>query len=251
MKLLKVKMNQILSNKLATALFSGFLLLSLTGCLDDDGDTLPEPVPVAYVSIYHGAPAASALDIVIDNENPINSQPFEYTKYTSGYIPFYTGERSIKFTAHNASNTLADTTVNLKENKVYSVFVVADTSDAGGIEPLIVEDSFSQPATGKAVIRLVNLSPDAEAIALTMEDTDAPVFTNLAYKKLSSFHEIEAGRTSFNVTTAGGDEVLAAVSDENFQEGRVYTLVVRGFKNPPSGNSNELGVQVLPNFFSY
>lgn len=247
-------MKHLLKNKLTfkTIRLFAFVIMTvaMTSCLDDDnGDNVIPRTPTAYVTLYHGAPAVTGVDVYAD-ANRINfNGAFEYSDF-SGYMPFYTGERDIKVTPYNAANSLADTTLNLKADSLYSVFVT--TGNASGADLVVVEDNIPDEAEGKALIRVIHLSPDAPAFNLA-EDADnaTPIFEDIAYKASSEFKQIDAGKTTFEVLSATDDEFLTSVDDFNFVEGRVYTLIIRGFSNPPAGNNNELSIQVQPYFFSY
>lgn len=229
-------------------LFLYFTLLmgTLTGCKDDD-DVMPAPVTdtVAYVSLYHVSPDAPPLAIRVD-DNRINFNPFQYTEHT-GYLRFYTGERNLLFTPFDASNTLLQTTADLEDDMLYSVFV---TGTANDLEALVTEDEIPEADAGNTLLRVVHVSPDAPAVNLSTTG-DEPLFANISYRNASGFTEIPAGSTSFEVTAADGDEVLASVDNVNFLAGRVYTLLIRGYQNPPAGNTNALSVQIVPNFFNF
>jgi hypothetical protein len=116
------------------------MVVFLSACLDDDQATV-KPVPVGYVAIYHAAPDAPPLDVIVDNDR-VNSQPFGYSQH-SGYLNFYTGDRKLKFSATNAANALVETTFNVAEGKAYSVFVINTLS---ALETLVVTDSAAAPA---------------------------------------------------------------------------------------------------------
>lgn len=228
--------------------FLSFALLlgALTGC-DDDDDVTPVPVTdsVAYVSLYHVSPDAPPLGILVDN-NRINFNPFEYTEHT-GYLRFFTGQRELIFTPFNASNTLVQTSVNLEDDQLYSVFV---TGEADDLEALVTEDSIPDVEGNNTLVRLVHVSPDAPAVDLSTTD-EGSLFSNVAYREVSEFVEIPSGSTSFDITAAGGEEVIATVANVNFLPERVYTILVRGYENPPAGNTNALSVQIVPNFFNF
>jgi hypothetical protein len=221
--------------------FSIALLLLLTSCLDEDENPVSEPVEVAYVSIYHASPDAPDFDIVVDGR-VINNNPFDYTAY-SGYLNFFTGNRNIRFNAVNANNALIDTTFNLQEGKAYSLFAINRLSN---IEALLVVDSAAAPAAGKAMVRFVNLSPDAPAFDVNVADsTGAPLFAGTSFKEAADFREVEADNYTFEVKNSGGTEVVLTAKDVNILPGRYYTIVTRGFANPPQGNTNTLSVEVL------
>ena len=224
------------------------MAVAMTSCLDDDNGTVVPRTPTAYVTLYHGAPGLAEVDVYADaNKVPFNG--FEFSDF-SGYMPFFPGERDLKVTPYNAANSLADTTVNIKADSLYSVFIAG--GDASGLDLLVVEDIIPDEETGKALIRVVHLSPDAPAIHLVEDGNNSTaVFEDIAFKEISDFKQIDAGKTTFEILSSADDESLSSVDNFDFVEGRVYTLIIRGFENPPAGNTNNLSVQVQPYFFSY
>lgn len=224
--------------KVLTVLCFSAVLLIMSACLDDDDSNI-QPIPVGYVNVYHAAPDAPALDIVVDG-NRINAAPFDYADH-SGYLNFYTGNRNLKFKTTNAANALVDTTLSVAEGKAYSLFVI---NTLPSLELLIVGDSADAPAAGKAMVRFVNLSPDSPAITVA-EQGGSALFEDAVFKDATNFIEVDAKKYSFDVKSAENDEVLVNVKDVNIREGGFYTIITRGFANPPQGNTNILSVEVL------
>jgi len=214
-------------------------LMLMTGCDLNDNDYVQPVVPVSYVSLYNASPDAPDLNIVVDNRT-INSQPFGYADYT-GYLPFYTGQRNIKFGPFGANNVAVDTVVHLVDNKVYSMFVV-DEYDKASV--LVLDDSAAAPASGKAMIRFANLSPDAGTIHVKVKD-QSELGSGEAFKQVSSFIEVDATITNFEVITDGATPVTLQVPDVDIRAGRFYTFVVRGYKVPPAGSKRVLSAEVI------
>lgn len=219
--------------------FSLAVMMLLVSCMDDDDNLVTEPVEVAYVSIYHAAPDAPGFDIIVDGRI-INNSPFDYSSY-SGYLNFFTGDREIRFSARNANNALIDTTFNFEDQKAYSLFAIDRLSK---IEALLVEDSAAAPATGKAMVRFVHLSPDAPAFDVALGD-DAVLFPEKSFRDATAFQEIDAENYTFRVKAADGSEVSLSAEDVDILPGRYYTIVLRGFANPPDGNTNILSLEIL------
>lgn len=225
--------------KLAMSLCFAALVLVMTSCLDDD-DRQNQVTPVAYVSIYHASPNAPELDIIVDDRQ-VNR--LEFTDYT-GYLNFYTGQRNFRINPFNASNSLIDTTITFTDGAFYSLFIV---NDLPNVEALTVRDSASAPSEGKAKVRFINLSPDAGALEVTPDGVESPLFEARDFKQPSNFVEVEAGSSSFVLVPAGGDDELVTVKDIELRPGRFYTIIARGFANPPAGNNNELSLEVIGN----
>jgi hypothetical protein len=178
----------------------------------------------------------------VDNRQ-VGSRPFGYSDH-SGYLNFYTGERNLKFSPANAASALIDTTLNVAEGNAYSVFVINRLS--AGLETLIVADSTPAPENGKAMVRFVNLSPDAPAfsVATTVNGT-GQLFENINFKGATSFKEVDAGNYTFNVQQAGTQTTSVSAKDITISPGGYYTIITRGFIAPPAGNSNVLSIEVL------
>ena len=220
--------------------FAIALLVLLVSCMNDDDNFVSEPVEVAYVSIYHAAPDAPDLDIVVDGR-VINYNPFDYTSY-SGYLNFFTGDREIKFKATSANNALVDTTFSLEDGKAYSLFAVNKLPD---VEALLVVDTAATPATGKAMVRFVHLSPDAPTFDVLVSGEGNPLFAGRSFKQATSFREVDADTYTFEIKSAGSSDVVLSAEDVEILPGRFYTIITRGFVNPPAGNNNVLSVEVL------
>lgn len=220
------------------------LLPFLTSCLDNDDQNL-EAVPVAYVSFYHGSPNISSLRIEVDHR-PYNTNTFDYSTYFD-YGRFYTGQRDFSFKAGNAANSLLDTLVKFEADKAYSFFI---TEEEDGLLPLIVEDELDSPAAGKALLRLVHLSPDVADVNLQVGEDEEELFENHGYREVSDFEEVEVGRLDLNLLSAANGESLVSATNVNIREGRIYTLVVRGYKES-SNTANSLSLQLVRNYPNY
>ena len=222
-------------------MFCAGLLVMLSGCDLDDEDAA-EPEEIAYVSLYQASPDAPDLGIVVDNQQ-INAYPFDYADYT-GYLRFYTGERNLKFRPFGASNVVIDSTVTFEDGVAYSVFVIDEYPDVG---LMILEDNAEAPAEGNALIRFLNLSPDAPQVDLAVEGETDELFSEKSFKEEAEFIEVTADNYDFEVRTSDGDMVTLSIPDVTLQSGWYYTIVVRGYETPPTGNSNELSAQILVN----
>jgi hypothetical protein len=235
--------HKFFSSKIAVA-FALTALLFTFGCLDDDDndDNTMFDGPLALVSLYNASPNSPGLDIEVDG-NQINFNSFDYADY-SGYLRFFTGTRDLRLTPHSANNSVFDTTVVFEEDKVYSIFVADEYDD---ISLLILNDNDEPASTGKAKVRLVNLSPDAGTLDLTV-DGDADIVANgLSFKDASEFKEIDEDSYNFVVRDASNDEILLNLPDVDLRAGYFYTIIVRGYETPPNGNSNFLSGQVVLN----
>lgn len=225
-----------------SALLGIVLVTFLASCKLNDEPTAALP-PVAYVSLYQASPNSPGLNIVVDDKI-INNYSFDYADHT-GYLRFYTGSRTLKFGPYGANNIVADTTVTFEDGKAYSVFVVDTYQDA---DVLILDDDADRPASGKAKVRFLNLSPDAPDINLNAAGVENALFTGQSFKEKAEFIEVDAKEYDFQVKLASGNhDILLTIPDARLQDGWNYTVLVRGFQTPPGGSSSVLSAEIVVN----
>lgn len=218
------------------------LTLAFSACNKEDDGGPVTPENVAYVSLYNASPNAPDLNIVVDSRQ-INTYPFEYGDYT-GYLRFFTGNRKLQFGPFNASNVALDTTVSFENGRVYSVFVVDEYTD---LSLMVIEETDEEAAEGKAMLRVVHLSPDAPEIDLAMRDETDAVAEGITFMGGTDFLALEPNEYDFEVRLAGDDNVLLNIPDVELQEGWFYTIVVQGYEELPTGNNNVLSAKVIVN----
>ncbi len=219
------------------------LTVAISACNDNDDDDI-DPVPISFVSIYHASPNSPSLNVFLDNSR-INFYPLFYTDYT-GYLNFFSGERNMRVSPVNASNVVIDSTFTFTQGEAYSIFYV---NSFDNIEALLVSDDFVSLNAGDAAIRFIHLSPDAPEVDLIREadGSSSTIADDQEYLVASDFMTVTSGQQSFRVTTADNSQVLLSVPDVNLSSGRVYTIIARGFANPPAGNNNNLSADIVIN----
>jgi hypothetical protein len=214
--------------------------LVVGGCLDDDTNNNIVNIPVSYVSLYNASPNAPALNIVVDDRLINRNAPLRYADYT-GYLRFHTGERTLEVGPYGANNVTLDTAITLVDNRAYSIFVVDNYENA---ELLVLNDSSAaEPATGKAMIRFVNLSPDAAPLTLKVKDAAVNLTDAQSFKGATPFQEVDA--QSYNFEVVAGVESVLNIPNVSLPAGAYKTVLVRGYKTPPAGNTSVLSGEVI------
>jgi len=199
------------------------LSLGLISCSKNDDYT---PPAISGISIIHASPTTEKLDVFINNTK-ISVNDFSFgTKMD--YLNAYSGNRKFDVTKTGTTTSLKSESFTLEPQEGYSLFVINKLEN---ISFLFLKDDFTQPATGKARIRFVNLSPDAEALNLAIAGSATDLFTNKAFKEYSTFESIDAAeKVTFNIKnkTTGANEVVLA--DVKIEAGKVYTIYAKGLK---------------------
>jgi hypothetical protein len=213
------------------------LSLLLSSCLKSK--SYPNP-PIALVSFFQASPDEPLLDLYFNNDK-VNYNPISYGTGL-GYFNAYAGLRTVNFYVDNTMSQLYSDTLTLTANKVYSLFLV-NAPAAPAI--VVLNDTISRPATNTASIRFVNLSPDAPAVDLALNDTVK--VSNKIYKGFSSFIPVTGNKTySFQVLQKGTTTVLASLSNVFLTPGYVYTIMLTGL-SAGTTSADKLSVYYMTN----
>ena len=216
-----------------------FPALFLTAC-DDDDDT-DGMAAQARVMVVHASPNAPAVDVLVDDMK-VNSTGLAFPN-NSGYLTVMAGQRNLKVNAAGTNTSVINANTNLEANKNYSVFAI---NNLANIEALVLTDDLTAPASGKAHVRFVHLSPDAPAVDIAVKN--GPVlFSNRSFKSATDFTPVDATSYNLEVRLAGTNTVVLDLPGVTLQNGKIYTVFARGYAAPPAGNTNTLGAQVIVN----
>lgn len=214
-------------------------VLSLAACSDDENTTAPTPTPKANVLVVHASPDAPGVDLLVDNTVAGTNLTFPNN---TGYLQVNAGTRNVKVNVTGTSTTVIQANLNLMENKSYSVFAVNQVS---AIEPLVFEDNLSSPASGKAHVRFIHLSPNAPAVNITLTDGTI-VFGNVSFKGSVDFTPLNAATYNLQVRDAATNQtVVLELPNITLQAGKIYTVFAKGLLG---GSGNQaLGAQIIVN----
>lgn len=223
------------STKIICALFA--LTLFLSACKKDWGNS--DTITIAGIGFVHASPGTGALNFIVDNQKA-NNKEFNYTN-DLGYFGIYPGTKLFGITKKDSLKYLSTANVSLQSGLFYSAFVI-DVLPAPKI--LVVEDDLTAPATGKAKIRFINLSPDATALDLAVEGTSTALVTAKAYKEASAFISIDPS-ASYNFQIKESNTVTATLPATKIEAGKIYTLWAKGLKSKT--DSTKFGLSIITN----
>jgi hypothetical protein len=220
---------------LTIILFSAF---SFTACSDDEDPITPDPTPKAKVMVIHASPDAPGVDLLVDNNVVGTNLTFPNN---TGYVEVDAGIRNIKVNVTGTQTTVIGADLNILGNVAYSAFAV---NTVANLEPLILVDNLATPASGKAHVRFIHLSPDAPAVDITLADGTV-IFDNVDFKGSVDFTPLDAGTYPLQVRVAGTSTVALDLGNITLQAGKIYTVFARGLL---SGSGNQaLGAAIIEN----
>ncbi len=200
---------------------------------NDPGDVYVDlDFATTSILVVHASPDAPGVDLLIDDVK-VNTSPLFYPENT-GYLSLLAGTRNIKVNVAGSTTTVIDATLTLQSEAFYSVFAIDEVSS---IEPLVLVDDLSTPATGKSHVRFIHLSPDAPAVDITLTDGTI-VFRNRSFRDYTDFTPLNAGTYDLQVRLAGTSTVVLDLPGIVLENGKIYTVFARGFVN-------DIGLQAL------
>jgi len=211
--------------------------VTLAGCSDDDSNPVT-PAAQARVMAIHASPDAPGVDLLVDGN--IAGTNLQFPNNTA-YLGVASGTRNIKVNVTGTSTTVINASPNLAPGFNYSVFAIDSVSK---ISALVLTDNLAAPASGKAHVRFVHLSPNAPAVDIAV--TGGPVlFPNVSFKGSSAFTPVTAGTYDLEVRLAGTSTVVLPLPGITLTNGKIYTVFARGFVG--GSGAQALGAQIIAN----
>ena len=193
----------------------------------------------AKVLVTHSSPDAPGVDLLVDNSKQ-NSAALTYPNNT-GYLQVETGTRNIKVNVTGTSTTVINADLPLEKGKNYSVFAIDSVSK---ISALVIADDLTAPASGKAHVRFIHLSPNAPAVDVAVTGGGV-VFGNKAFKDYTAFTPLDAGTYNLEVRVAGTNTVALPLPGITLEAGKIYTVFAKGFLGGIGAEA--LGAQIIVN----
>lgn len=207
------------------------------GC-SEDNDPVTPAASKSNVMVIHSSPNAPAVDLLVDNQLAGTNLTFPNN---TGYLEVNSGSRNTKVNVTGTNTTVIEANLSLVQNTAYSVFAVDSVSKIGAV---VLTDDLSTPATGKAHVRFVHLSPDAPAVDITLANGTV-VFPNRAFKEFTAFTPLDAGTYNLQVRVAGTSTVALDLPGITLQAGKIYTVFAKGFLTGTGAQA--LGAQIIVN----
>lgn len=209
----------------------------LTSC-SKDFDNTPAP-PISGLNVIHASPTTEKLDFLVGNTKG-NREDLDFGM-KMGYFNLYSGISTITAVKKGSTTTLVTDKFTFAPERGYSLFLIGKVDS---LKFLMVKDSLVVPASGKARVRFVNVSPDAPALNLSVAAATTDLFTDKAYKQYSDFTTIDAAdKVTFTAKNKVTGAVEATLTDAKIEAGRNYTIWVKGYK--AATDNTKLGLTIF------
>lgn len=200
----------------------------------------PAPTPdSASFTVINTTPTPGTFNIYVDGNrtNPA-ALPFGGTL---SYFKVSTGDHTIKFTTASSIESIVTKKVTAENTKAYSIILIDKGSNT---DFLYITDDLRAPSSGKALLRFINLSPDAPSLDLAVKDVTASLITDKAYKANSTFIEVDAKKYIFQIKDKATGTVKTTLDETELVAGKIYTVISKGLL-APTGTDQAFGGQVI------
>ncbi len=206
-------------------LFTAVTLSAVLASCSKDFDDTPAPA-VSGLNVIHASPTTEKLDFYV-NSTRGNNEDLDFGKKL-GYFNLYSGTSKISIAKKGSTTTLVSENFTFAPERGYSLFMIGKVDS---LKFLMVKDSLIVPASGKARVRFVNVSPDAPVLNLAVAGATTDLFTDKAYRQYSDFTTIDAAeKVTFTAKNKVTGAVEATLTDAKIESGRNYTIWVKGYK---------------------
>jgi hypothetical protein len=185
--------------------------------------------PDARVRVMHASPDAPAVDVLVNGTAAFTDIAYkDMTDYAM--LPYGAWEIEVVAAGTTTPAVIGPVVLDLANDTDYTV-VALNTLE--NIEPIVLVDNNAMLDMNKAWVRFVHTSADAPAVDVALAG-GAVLFSNVAFKEVATYIEVDAGSYDLEVRLAGTSTVVLDLPGLMFADGTVNTAFAVGLVNPPT-----------------
>jgi hypothetical protein len=181
--------------------WAGAVLLGLGGCADPGADPTK-----AQVRLVNASGGYAALDLLVDDKRLIAAAGYGQSEAYGGVDP---DQADAKITRPESTTALLSTTLVVRKERYYALVAYGGV---GGLRSTLLDENTAAPASGKALIRVLNAAPDAGTLDVYLTVPGEPLVAatplqaGAAVGQATDFLSVDAGDSKvwqLRVTAAG------------------------------------------------
>ncbi|WP_088328946.1 CHRD domain-containing protein [Lacimicrobium sp. SS2-24] len=226
------------------------LSLVLSGCwLDSDNDTIetPEPAPApppaaadTFVRVTHAVSDAPGVNVLAGGDILAGLENVDY-QVSSPWITLEEGSYSVQVDAilpdQSTTAVIGPVDLDLVGDTTYDVLAIGTVET---IEPLIIENTFTEVTSGSARVQVVHAAPNAPMVDIYVtapgdDLSSAQALATLSYREFTGQAEVAEGDYQIRITPAGSEDVVYDSGTVNLPDGA--DLMIAATTNVGSGSS--------------
>ncbi len=221
-----------------TRLFTFIFLFSIVGlssCKKKE-ENIPDTSFIRFINV---SPTIGTYNIYL-NDNMINTAAIPFGG-TLSYTSYISGNKTIKYTTASSIQPVLTKQITLAKDKIYSLYLI-DKNDK--MDALLLTDEPGVASTTKAMVKFINLSPDAPALSLDING-GANLFKDKTYKNGSEYIMVDPKTYALDIKDSATGVVKTSLTDLQMLAGRYYTIVARGMLNPATNDQSFSAQSIL------
>ncbi|RZK49784.1 MAG: DUF4397 domain-containing protein [Pedobacter sp.] len=201
-------------------------------CKKDDVDERG----TSFVRFINASPTYATYNVYLDDVkvNMSGALPFGGTV---NYKLYYEGPHTIKLTTASNPTAILDKNFSIGSATNYSCYLI---EKGAALDWIVMEDKGDVFSTTEAMLKFVNLSPDANGLSLRIKD-GAELATSKPYKSDTPYQKLEAKKVTLELVHANSGQVLATLADVDLKASTYFTILAKGYMNP---GENEHGISI-------
>lgn len=179
------------------------------------------------------------------NYNYVYPGPFTGIPSPVSYMAVDPGQKRIRFALPDGVK-ITDNSFELSDHTYQTVYL---SDSLSYFNVLMTRDTLVR-LEGKARVRLVNLSPDAGKVQVYLDTMAVKGLKSNGYKHVSPFVQVNTDVYIAVRVRSLGEETASTLIRKSIpiESGRSYTLILRGYMNPPDKDPNKsINLSVLIN----
>jgi hypothetical protein len=198
------------------------LTFSIAGC----GSSSPSH---AQLRAVHASPDAPNVDVAVDGKTVLTNVAYETS---SAYLTVNAGSTKVEVRPTGTTTDVISATVPLTAKQNYTVLAIgfATAGKTPAIQPLLLTDQNTPPASGQIALRAVHASPSTGPVDIYVEAPGTgvggnPTLTNVPFGTASNYLTVPAGSYEIYVTPTGSKTVALDSGAIALAAGAVRTAV--------------------------
>jgi hypothetical protein len=211
-------------------------------------DPVVAPTVYGKLMAIHAAVDAPKVAVVVDGKTATAADSLAYSKATS-YLDILSNATKRVVSIFVGANAV------LTDSAAYNIgrYTIIAYRDSGATKPLRLSRAFpddtTAPAATKAHLRVGHFSPDIGNVDILVSSpgqaSNTVLLSNVSFKNIITagsfgYTPVPFGTYDVKIRRTGATTIDKTISNVTFAEGKIYTVVARGYIN--TANSFDLTV---------
>ena len=186
----------------------------------------------ALARFVHAVPGLAAVDLYANDGKAFAAAAYKSVS-AYGELPSASQSFRLRLAGQETAEPLTEKSESFGTGRHHTIVALPARAAGlfakeGGVELRFVADEFSEPAAGRAKVRVINASPDMDELDLYAAGRAEALVKGAKYGSATGYSEIEPAGGGLEVRRAGENITTLAVPNVKMEAGRLYTIFIVG-----------------------